>query len=84
MQKISQFLNVQIAIRGNKKYSNYKEYSITTNSVKNNLILIDYLDKFPLFSSKELNYIDFKKIVKIIINKEHKTTTGKENIQLIK
>ena len=39
MQKISQFLNVQIAIRGNKKYSNYKEYSITTNSVKNNLIL---------------------------------------------
>ena len=84
MQKISQFLNVQIAIRGNKKYLTYKEYSITTNSVKKNLILIQYLDKYPLFSSKHLNYLDFKTIVNIILNKEHKTTSGKEKIQLIK
>ena len=84
MKNISQFLNVKIAIRGNKKYLNYKEYSITTNSVNNNLILINYLDKYPLFSSKHLNYIDFKTIVNIIINKEHKTSTGKEKIALIK
>jgi hypothetical protein len=84
MQILSQFLNIKIITRINKKYSDYREYSITTNSVPNNLILINYLEKYSLFSSKYLNYIDFKSIVYIIMNKEHKTIIGKEKIMVIK
>uniref|UniRef100_UPI0023F5823A LAGLIDADG homing endonuclease n=1 Tax=Cyathus striatus TaxID=68777 RepID=UPI0023F5823A len=84
METLSEFLNVKIASRGNKKFLDYREYSITTNSVINNLKLINYLDKFPLFSSKHLNYLDFKSIVKMIENKEHKIYGGIEKINLIK
>ena len=84
MQNLSQFLNVKMKIRENKKYRDYKEYSITTNSIPNNLIIINYLEKYPLFSSKYLNYIDFRCIVDMIKNKEHKTILGKEKIQVIK
>ena len=52
--------------------------------IRNNLIIINYLEKYPLFSSKYLNYIDFRCIVDMIKNKEHKTILGKEKIQVIK
>lgn len=81
MQNLSEFLNVKVATKRHKKYKDYMEYNITTNSVPNNLILINYLDKYPLFSSKHLNYKDFKTIVNLIMNKEHKTISGKEKIQ---
>jgi hypothetical protein len=81
MKILSNFLNVKLAKRTNKKFL---DYNITTNSVPNNLILINYLEKYPLFSSKYLNFKDFQSIVKIIINKEHKTIAGKEKIQIIK
>ena len=82
MQDLASFLNVKVANRTIEK--KYSQYSVTTNSVVNNQIIIDYLDKFPLFSSKFLNYQDFKTIVNLIIKKEHKTDAGKEKIQLIK
>lgn len=84
MQNLSEFLNVKVATKNHKKYKDYMEYNITTNSVPNNLILINYLDKYPLFSSKHLNYKDFKTIVNLIMNKEHKTISGKEKIQELK
>ncbi len=84
MDTVSQFLNVKLATKLNKKFVNYKEYSVTTNSVINNLKIINYLDKYPLFSSKHLNYQDFKSIVKMIENKEHRINGGIEKINLIK
>jgi len=58
MDIISSFLNVKVAIKLNDKIKGKLAYSITTNSLNNNLILIEYLDKYPLFSSKYLNYLD--------------------------
>lgn len=84
MQDLSNFLNIKLVSRKNKKYQDYLEYSITTNSLNSNLILINYLEKYPLFSSKYLNYKNFKSVVKIISNKEHKTIAGKEIILNIK
>ena len=38
--------------------------------------LIPILDKYPLFSSKHLNYLDFNSAAKIIKNKEHLNSDG--------
>jgi hypothetical protein len=46
------------------------EYRVRTVNLKGNLILIDYLDKFPLFSSKILNYKDWIKVLNYFKNKE--------------
>ena len=34
------------------------EYRVRTTNVDSNFILVQYLDKYPLFSSKYLNYKD--------------------------
>jgi hypothetical protein len=34
------------------------EYRVRTTSLNGNLILVDYLESYPLFSSKYLNYRD--------------------------
>ena len=49
-----------------------KEYYVVSVSRPGKLIkLISYLDTFPLFSSKRINYLDFKKSVEIILKKEY-------------
>lgn len=49
---------------------------IKLTNVKYNLLLIDYLSKYNLFSSKVLNYNDFCEVINIINKKEHKTEKG--------
>jgi hypothetical protein len=34
------------------------EYRIRTTNLKSNLLLVNYLERYPLFSSKYLNYKD--------------------------
>ena len=65
---IADFLNTSVKeIRINKPKP---EYRVRTVNLKGNLILIDYLDKFPLFSSKILNYKDWIKVLNYFKNKE--------------
>lgn len=45
--------------------------------------LIPFLDQYPLLTSKHLNYLDFKKAVEIIANKEHLTTKGLETLRIL-
>jgi len=53
---IADFLNTRVKeIRMTKIKP---EYRVRTVNLKGNLILIDYLNIFPLFSSKYLNYCD--------------------------
>nr|WPM94729.1 hypothetical protein [Ceratocystis fimbriata]WPM94782.1 hypothetical protein [Ceratocystis fimbriata] len=56
------------------------EYRVRTTSLNGNLILIEYLDKYPLFSSKYLNYNDWKKVLAYFENKKH---TEPESIKSI-
>lgn len=59
------------------------EYRVRTVNVKGNLILIDYLDKFPLYSSKILNYNDWVKVFGYFKIKEHtKPESIKEIIKI--
>ena len=53
------------------------EYYILAASSKMSLdIIIKYLDKYPLFSSKYLDYLDWKQIVLLILDNKHYTEEG--------
>jgi hypothetical protein len=55
MIKLSNLLKVNIKIERKKKYPNY---IVKTNKLENNYLLVEYLNQYPLFSSKYLNYKD--------------------------
>lgn len=79
--KLANWLNVKVLLR---RINLFSQYSVTTNSVINNLTLINYLEENPLFSSKYLNYLDWKKVVNLFMLKQHKTPEGKSQILNIK
>lgn len=81
MNSIADFLSVTVTLqsKGNKNL-----YRIRVNNLESNLKLLDYLDKYPLFSSKYLNSCDYFKVLNIIKNKEHKIEKGKLKINIIK
>ena len=56
------------------------EYKVRTTSLKGNLILINYMENYPLFSSKYLNYQDWRKVLEYFENKNH---TNPESIKTI-
>ena len=56
------------------------EYRVRTTSLKGNLILIKYMENYPLFSSKYLNYQDWRKVLEYFENKNH---TNPESIKTI-
>jgi hypothetical protein len=47
-------------------------------------MIINYLLNYPLFSSKYLDFLDWKKVVNIFSEGEHKTSEGKLKILNIK
>lgn len=56
------------------------EYRIRTTSLSSNLVLVSYLEKYPLFSSKYLNYKDWVKVLEYFESKKH---TELESIKAI-
>lgn len=58
MIKLANLLKTNIKNKSIKKFPNYLEYQIRINKLVNNLILESYLNKYPLYSSKYLNYKD--------------------------
>jgi hypothetical protein len=47
-------------------------------------IIINYLDKYPLFSSKYLDYNDWKKVVFLIFENKHYTEEGINKTEFVK
>jgi hypothetical protein len=73
---LAEFFSINLKI-ANKNYCNGKwQYVVRFTDIKSNLLLIDYLSCFPLFSSKVQNYNDYCEVVNIYKNKEHKTDKG--------
>lgn len=84
MLNLAEFFNVNLK-SVNKNYCNSKLQCchfgsegavVRLTNVKYNLLLIDYLSKYNLFSSKVQNYNDFCEVINIINKKEHKTEKG--------
>lgn len=59
-------------------------YIISVTSPAKAAILINYLDTFPLFSSKLLNYSDYKVCVELMLNKQHTTDTGRATAKALR
>jgi LAGLIDADG endonuclease len=66
MSKISNYLNVNLCSRSrsinDKFYSSFNLMAVNQNSLD---ITINYFNKFPLLSSKYLDYLDWLKIVEL-------------------
>lgn len=66
---ISNFLHCSLLTR--KQNVTGKEYYILTASNRMSLdIIVNYLEKYPLFSSKYLDYKDWKEIVELILENQ--------------
>ena len=80
---ISNFLNCTLLIRKQKSTGN--EYYILTASSKISLdIIVNYLDKYSLFSSKYLDYKNWKEIVLLIFENKHYTEEGINKTESVK
>lgn len=75
LTSIAEFLNCNLLTKKQKSTGN--EYYIITASSKISLdIIMKYLQENPLFSSKYLDYKDWKEIVLLILENKHYTEEG--------
>jgi len=74
MDAIKHFLKVSKLTDVRNIRLNYIEeaYEVRTVRRESCVILIDYLSKYPLFSSKYLDFMDWKKIKEIHVSKSYK------------
>lgn len=80
MQNIANLFNTKCKIIDRTSKNKGFHYIIVTNSYKSNISVINYLTKYLLFSSKYLDYCNYKEIVKLFSNNLEHTL---ENIELI-
>ena len=80
--------SVVLALEVKLNTSNHNEgidyYSIAVTSPAKLSTLIKYLDRYPLYSSKLLNYLDFRKCVDMMLSREHLSKEGRDKIKYIK
>ena len=82
MQKIADFLFTKLNSRiVDKKYN---QFVINTSNNKSNQVLIDYLNTFPLLSSKYLDFKDWETASNIYTQKLHRDPIQYEKIRLLK
>nr|YP_009327861.1 hypothetical protein [Epichloe festucae]APB96819.1 hypothetical protein [Epichloe festucae]APB96879.1 hypothetical protein [Epichloe hybrida] len=80
---IAKFLDCNLKTR--KQISTGNEYYIIAATSKVSLyIIINYFNNFPLYSSKYLDYLDWKKAAKLILNNQHYTEEGITEINIIR
>nr|QID02895.1 hypothetical protein [Orbilia oligospora] len=71
LNQISLFLNCNLLTRTQKSTNNIY-YTLAASSKVSLDIIINYFNKYPLFSSKYLDYKDWEKVAYLIINNKHK------------
>lgn len=82
MLKLAEFLSVKLSER--KIAEKYFQLVINTSNRNSNKILIDYLNTYPLLSSKYLDFKDWEAANNIYINKLHKDPVQYENMRHLK
>lgn len=65
-------------------HGNMQYFIIAVTSPAKLSVLVNYLDKYPLFSGKRMNYNDFKVCHSMMLNKSHLTGEGREQIASLK
>lgn len=69
MSKIASFLDCNLKTT---QQNTNPQYSARTVNLKGNLNVQPYLKKYPLFSSKFLDFMVWEKVLMMMVNKEHK------------
>lgn len=64
--------------------TNIKYYVISASSNKSRLLIVSYFNKYPLFSSKYLNYLDWLTCHNLIISGDHLNVEGHNKALLLK
>jgi hypothetical protein len=72
LSEIGKLLLCNVKETKTKSKNQNPQYRIRTTSLNGNLVLKDYLQKYPLFTSKYLDYKDWNLVLTYFINKEHK------------
>jgi LAGLIDADG endonuclease len=86
MNDIKNFLGIKNVIIINRVKENYTEsaYEIRTTKKDSCNLLRDYLLKYPLFSSKHQDFLDWLKFHNIRLSKQYKTIEGTQELIYIK
>ena len=82
MLQIAKFLSTKL---NQREISNkYSQFIVNTSSVQSNKILIDYLNIFPILSSKYLDYKDWESANNSYANRLHKDPAEYQKIRTLK
>jgi hypothetical protein len=83
--KIARYLGVNLYSRSRiQKDKIFNSFMVISHNIKSHNKVIDYFDRFPLYSSKYLAYKDWKYIVELLIKRNGKTLTNKEILEVEK
>lgn len=75
LTNIAEFLNCKLLTRKQKSTGN-EYYTLAASSKTSLEIIVNYFTRYPLFSSKYLDYKDWKEIVLLILENKHYTEEG--------
>jgi hypothetical protein len=78
LANISEFLNV--SLKNIRENTPHPQYRLRTMSLESNLILVNYLNEYPLFGSKFLDYSNWKEILNLF---NPKFKYSKDNIDKV-
>ena len=82
MQKLADFLNCKLSFRTYKE--GFSQYVVNTSSKESNKKLVEYLEKYPLLSSKYLDFKNWEKALDLYIQKLHRFPLYLEEIKNLK
>lgn len=83
LNKIATFLLCNLLTRVQNSTGN-QYYTLTASSLESLKVIINYFTKYPLYSSKYLDYKDWEIIAKLRLNNEHYTENGISKVELAK
>nr|QJT69013.1 LAGLIDADG endonuclease [Fusarium asiaticum]QJT69241.1 LAGLIDADG endonuclease [Fusarium asiaticum]QJT69300.1 LAGLIDADG endonuclease [Fusarium asiaticum] len=82
MQKLADFLNCKLSFKTFKE--GFTQYVVNTSSKESNKILVEYLERYPLLSSKYLDFKDWEKALNLYLKKLHRDPKYLEEIRNLK
>ena len=83
LNKIAIFLLCKLLTRKQSSTGNIY-YVLTASNLKSLKVIINYFNKYPLYSSKYLDYKDWEIVAKLRLNNEHYTEYGIFKVELAK
>lgn len=83
LNQICLFLNCKLLTKTHKSTNN-TYYTLTASSKVSLYIIINYFNKYPLFSSKYLDYKDWEKVAYLILKNLHYTDEGINTVELVR